>query len=160
MSARTRVLAVASGGGHWIQLCRLSPAWDGCDVTYVTTDPSVRADVEAAAAARGQPRPGFRAVAEANRWQKARLVKSLCQIAWVLLTVRPHVLVTTGAAPGFLALRLARLMGTRTVWIDSIANAEELSLSGRKAGPHADLWLTQWEHLAEPEGPEFRGSVL
>jgi len=35
-----------------------------------------------------------------------------------------------------------------------------LSLSGRRVGPWADLWLTQWEHLARPEGPEYRGSVL
>jgi hypothetical protein len=41
-----------------------------------------------------------------------------------------------------------------------MANAEALSLSGEMAGRHADLWLTQWQHLARPEGPEYRGSVL
>ncbi len=33
---RVRVLAVASGGGHWVQLLRLRPAWEGCDVAYAT----------------------------------------------------------------------------------------------------------------------------
>jgi len=68
--------------------------------------------------------------------------------------------VTTGSAPGLLALRLARLLGMRTVWIDSVANVEELSLSGRKARRYADLWLTQWPHLAKEQGPEYRGSLL
>ena len=42
----------------------------------------------------------------------------------------------------------------------SIANAEELSLSGAKAGSCADLWLTQWPHLAREGGPRYLGNVL
>lgn len=159
-----RVMAVASAGGHWIQLCRLAPAWSGCQVVYVTTDPGLRRGVEEIAAALGDRAPGFHVVTEANRWQKLRLAWSLMQMVLVVLRNRPDVVVTTGAAPGFLALRLAGLLGARTVWLDSIANADELSLSGKMAGRHADLWLTQWQHLATPEGsgegPGFRGSVI
>jgi len=160
MSRPRRVLAVASAGGHWVQLTRLAPAWDGCDLTCVSTHPGLRAGAEAAAAARGQPCPRFFAVTEANRWQKLRLLRSLAGVALVVLRVRPDVVITTGAAPGYFALRLGRMLGARTVWVDSIANAGELSLSGRKAGRHADLWLTQWPHLARPGGPEHRGAVL
>lgn len=155
-----KVLAIASGGGHWVQLWRMRPAWAGCRVRYATTDPGYRAEVEADAAARGEPVPGFHVVTEANRWQKLRLVRALAQVAWIVFTQRPDVVITTGAAQGYFALRLGRLAGARTIWVDSIANAGELSLSGRKAGRHADHWLTQWEHLAEPGGPEFRGSVI
>jgi len=157
---RPRILAVASAGGHWVQLRRLRPAWDGCAVTYVSTDPSLREEVLLDAAAREQPTPCFRLIVEANRWQKLRLLRSLLQLLLIVARVQPHVVITTGAAPGYLALRLGRLFGARTAWVDSIANAEELSLSGRRAGAVADLWLTQWEHLAKPEGPSFRGSVL
>jgi len=161
MSAKPpRVLAVASGGGHWVQLSRLVPAWDGCAVTYVTTDPGLRAGIEAVTEARGQPRPGFHVVLEANRWEKLRLVRSLLQMVMILARTRPDVVITTGAAPGYFALRLGRLMGARTIWVDSIANADELSLSGKMAGKYCDLWLTQWEHLATPQGPDFRGSVI
>ena len=160
-----RVLAVASGGGHWVQLCRLVPAWDGCAVTYVTTEPGFRPEIEAMAAARGQPRPGFHVVFDANRWQKLRLIWSLLQMVMILLRTRPDVVITTGAAPGYFALRLGALLGARTIWVDSIANAEKLSLAGQKAGHHSDLWLTQWEHLArsgdsEHKGPQYKGSVL
>jgi len=160
-----RVLAVASGGGHWIQLCRMIPAWDGCHVTYVTTDPGFRTEVEAIAAARGQQRPGYHVVIEANRLQKMKLVRALTQMVWILLRVRPDVVITTGAAPGYFALRLGAMMGCRTVWLDSIANAEELSMAGQKAGKHAGLWLTQWEHLAtqdgaDGKGPHYKGTVI
>ncbi|MEM7005952.1 MAG: UDP-N-acetylglucosamine--LPS N-acetylglucosamine transferase [Pseudomonadota bacterium] len=155
-----KVMAIASAGGHWVQLMRLVPAWDGCNVIYVTTNPGFRKAVEAAATARTQDKPRFFSVAEANRWQKARLVLSFAQIAWVILTTWPDVIVTTGAAPGFFAVWIGKRLGMRTVWIDSIANAEEISLSGQKVGKHATLWLTQWEHLAQAEGPYYRGSVL
>nr|WP_246149733.1 UDP-N-acetylglucosamine transferase subunit ALG14 [Tritonibacter litoralis] len=85
---------------------------------------------------------------------------SLVQIIWILLRTRPDVVITTGAAPGLFALHLAAIMGKRTAWIDSIANAETLSLSGQMAGGRCDLWLTQWENLAEPDGPSYSGSVI
>lgn len=153
-------MAVASGGGHWAQLWRIRPAWDGCTVTYVTTTDGFRAEVEADAKARGQSTPGYLVVADANRWQKLRLARSLVMVALALLRVRPEVVVTTGAAPGLFALALGRRLGARTAWIDSIANADELSLSGRRARRHADLWLTQWPHLDRPQGPHYRGAVL
>ena len=159
-SKAPRVLAIASAGGHLVQLCRLMPAWAGCDVAVVTTDRAFRNEVKRIADSSGVEEPTFIAVTEANRWQKLRLIRSALEISVILLRFRPDVLVTTGAAPGYLALRLAAVMGARTVWIDSVANADELSLSGLKAGRHADLWLTQWEHLARPGGPAYRGSVL
>lgn len=129
-------------------------------MTYVTSDPGLREDVESDAQARNQRRPDFFAIVEANRWQKLRLVRSLLQLAVIIVRVRPHVVITTGAAPGYMAVRLAGLCDSRTVWVDSIANGEELSLSGRKAGRHVDLWLTQWEDLARSGGPHYRGSIL
>lgn len=155
-----RVLAVASAGGHFTQLCRLMPALSDCEVTFVTTDPALQAEVASIASECGLAQPSFVVTTEANRWQKALLVRSALEIGLILMKVRPTVVVTTGAAPGYFALRLAAMARIRTVWLDSIANADELSLSGNLAGKHADLWLTQWEHLAGPAGPHYRGSVV
>lgn len=154
------IMAVASAGGHWIQLSRLVPAWKDCRVTYVTTDPKLQRSIEELSAAAGVKEMAFYCVAEGNRWQKMRLLRSLCQLAFLILRKQPDVVITTGAAPGFFALRLARILRKRTVWVDSIANADELSLSGRMAGAHADLWLTQWEHLAVQDGPQYHGAVV
>jgi hypothetical protein len=52
------------------------------------------------------------------------------------------------------------MIGAKTIWLDSMANVECLSLSGQKIKGHADLWLTQWDHLAAPGGPQYAGSVL
>ena len=160
MTRPIRIVAVASAGGHWVQLMRLRAAWEGCDVTYVTTDPGLEAVLRQEAAAQGRPAPAFRIIVEGNRWQKVRLLRQLLQLLKLMLWIRPDAVISTGAAPGYFALRCGKLVGARTVWIDSVANADELSLSGRKVRKYADRWLTQWPHLARPDGPEFLGSVL
>lgn len=147
-----RVLAVSSGGGHWVQLLRLRPAFEGSEVTFVTVSESYRSDL--------LPGSRFRTVPDSNMWQKQRLILTAFGIAWTLFRVRPDVIISTGAAPGYFAIRLGKWFGARTIWVDSVANAEQLSTSGREAGKYVDLWVTQWEHLATPDGPKYFGSVL
>jgi UDP-N-acetylglucosamine:LPS N-acetylglucosamine transferase len=147
----TRVLAVSSGGGHWVQLLRLRPAFADCDVTYATVRKGYRSDVKDGA---------FVVISDCNRARKLQVLWSACVMLVVLVRLRPDVVVSTGAAPGYLALRLGRWLGARTIWVDSVANAEELSMSGRMVGRYADLWLTQWAHLQRELGPAFVGSVL
>lgn len=147
-----RILAVASGGGHWVQLRCLMPAFEGEHLALATVHTDYVCDAPAGAR--------FYTIRDATRWDKFGLVVLALQLVGVLLKERPDVVLSTGAAPGFLALRLGRLFGAKTIWIDSIANVESLSLSGQKIGKHADIWLTQWEHLAKPEGPIYIGAVL
>lgn len=154
------MLAIASGGGHWVQLLRLAPAFDGCDLHYATSLQGAAQEAHGVAMERGQPRPRLHAFRNANIRTPLRLVLQLFEVVRIVREVRPEVIVSTGASAGYFALRLGRMMGARTLWLDSVANAERLSLSGRRVGRHADLFLTQWPHLAQAGGPGFCGSVL
>src|SRR5262249_5072730 len=102
----------------------------------------------------------FYAIKDATRWNKLGLVQMALQLVRIIWRERPEVIISTGAAPGFVAIRIGRLVGARTIWVDSIANVERLSLSGQRIGAHVDLWLTQWAHLARPDGPRFVGAVV
>lgn len=146
-----RVLAVASGGGHWVQLQRLRPALEHHDVVFVTTHPGYKSEVAP---------HRFYAVNDASRTTKLALLVLAIRMLAILIRERPDVVISTGAAPGYFALRLGRMLGARTIWIDSIANVDEMSMAGRLAKPYADLWLTQWPHLASEQGPTFAGAVL
>jgi UDP-N-acetylglucosamine:LPS N-acetylglucosamine transferase len=148
---RKRILAIASGGGHWEQLLRLRPAFEGHDLSFVTVNRAYAPDTAP---------HRFHVIPDATRWNKLKLIYMALRLLIVVLRERPDVIVSTGAAPGYVGLRIGRWLGARTIWIDSIANVEELSLSGRRIGKHADLWLTQWPHLAAPGGPQYEGSVL
>ncbi|XTP37643.1 glucuronosyltransferase [Mycobacterium sp. TJFP1] len=130
---------------------RIRPAFAESETVYATVWEGYKADV-------GDSK--FVVIPKGDRWSKIGLLRSFLAIFRLIVQERPDVVVTTGAAPGYFAVRIGKLLGARTLWLDSVANAEELSLSGRKAGRHVDLWLTQWPHLARSNGPVFRGSVL
>ncbi len=147
-----KVMAIASGGGHWVQMRRLMPAFEGLDVFYVSLDPSSAADV---------PGKRYYSVRDVSRRDRIGFVVLAGQLVRILARERPDVVITTGSAPCLVALGLAKtFLRARTIWIDSIANAERLSSSGAQARRVADVWLTQWEHLARPGGPEYWGAVL
>ena len=86
-----RILAVASSGGHWVQLRRLRPAFEGHDVAYVTTNPGHRPEVGAAR---------FYVVRDGNRTSKLSLLVSAVQIGRVIIRERPQVVIHL-AAVGF-----------------------------------------------------------
>lgn len=134
-----------------MQLLRLRPALSGCCVTYASVRAGDGADV---------PHDHFVVVPDANRWSRWRLLRMIVAVTRLVFRLRPDIVISTGAAPGYVALRVGRLLGCRTIWVDSLANVDRLSMSGRLAGRHADLWLTQWAHLAAPGGPHCHGTVL
>jgi UDP-N-acetylglucosamine:LPS N-acetylglucosamine transferase len=146
-----RILAASSGGGHWVELLRLLPAFAGHTVSFCTVREEYRRDV-------GDAR--FYVVRDATQWTPLMLCLLAVQTFWVVLRIRPDVVVSTGAAPGYFCVRWGKLLGARTVFVDSLANAEKLSKSAQLAGPHADLWLTQWETLAADKGPQYSGKVI
>lgn len=148
--ATRRLLAISSGGGHWDELVLLRDAFTGFDVTYATTMPG-QAERDGIAA---------RLITDSNRNSRLTLLRTAWDVAVLLATIRPHCIVSTGATPGLIAVLLGKLIGARTIWIDSVANAEELSMSGRIARNGADLHLSQWQHLADGRRTKYLGSVL
>ncbi|MFZ3482967.1 glucuronosyltransferase [Sphingomonas sp. 3-13AW] len=143
---RLRILLVASAGGHWTELYRLRDAFKGADCQFVSTAPGLTAPL------------GERevlSVADTARDTIPTLLPTIAKLMRIIRRFDPQLVVSTGAAPGALALFIAKLFGARTIWIDSIANSEGLSLSGKLVRPVADLRITQWEHLAQ-DHPSLR----
>ncbi|WP_091878287.1 hypothetical protein [Bradyrhizobium sp. Rc2d] len=131
---------------------RLQPAFDGLELVFASVH-SAYADEVAGCR--------FYTIRDVTRWDRIGLAILVVQLTSILLRERPHVVVTTGSAPGMIALALAKcLLRSKTMWIDSIANCEQMSLSGTRAKRFCDVWLTQWAHLQRTGGPDFWGAVL
>ena len=146
-----KILAVASGGGHWDQLMLLRDAFDGQKVAFATTDQE-QAEARQIEDAYSLP--------DCNLDRPLRSLWCLLCAARLLTKLRPRTVITTGAAPGLFCIMIGRLLGARTLWIGSVANAERLSLSGRMAMRIAHVCLTQWQHLEGNNGPYYKGAVL
>ncbi|MEY4695710.1 MAG: hypothetical protein RIT14_138 [Pseudomonadota bacterium] len=146
-----RVLAVASGGGHWVQMLRLIPAFDGAKVHFATTDSTAAVIIS--------PAP-LHVFPDANKDRPLRLAGLALRMAAIFLRVRPDVVISTGAAGGLVAIAMGRLCGARCLFIDSIANAETLSLSARLARHIAHRTFSQWPGVARHHGAEYHGAVI
>jgi Oligosaccharide biosynthesis protein Alg14 like len=146
-----KLLAISSSGGQWEQMMLLREAFSDCEVVYANTLPGLAERSGVGAALH---------VDDFNGQTPLKTLKGMVKVISLVLSVKPQVILSTGAAPGLAALLVGRLTGSRTIWVDSIANSEKLSLSGRLAGAFVHLQLTQWEHLARPNGPYYAGSVL
>lgn len=145
-----KVLAVASSGGHFIQLLRLTPSFKGTNLRFISTKSDLKNEVS----------EHLYVVTDANLTEKLKLFIMFLQTAWIIIKFRPDVVISTGAGPGFAAIFFGKIFRAKTIWVDSIANFQEMSVSGKYARRFSDLWLTQWEHLSTENGPEFRGSII
>jgi UDP-N-acetylglucosamine:LPS N-acetylglucosamine transferase len=145
-----RILAIASKGGHWIQLLRLMPAINEHEIIYVSTNMGLSKTVNG---------HKFYCVPDGDRGRFVKLAYTLVLMLKIVSFVRPKVIITTGSAPGLMAIIAGKILGTKTIWIDSIANVERISASGKIALHFADQVYTQWIHLANSR-IKFSGNVL
>lgn len=145
-----KVLAIASAGGHWIQLLRLLPALEGQEIIFVSTHESFSETVK---------EHKFYTVPDSNRWNKIKLLKTGFCLLRLVFSLKPDIIVTTGAAPGLMGIISGKIFGARTVWVDSIANAEKVSLSAQIALLFADRVYTQWPKLSTSK-IIYNGNVL
>jgi UDP-N-acetylglucosamine:LPS N-acetylglucosamine transferase len=147
----TLVLAIASGGGHWKQLLEISSGVTEFDWVYITTDIGFEPDVSIA----------HESVTDANLKTPLKIARLLLQTYTCIRKHEPAYILSTGALPGLAFVVVGRLLGIKTMWIDSIANADKLSLCGVIALRVASVTATQWEHIAgEHKGLKYAGSVL
>lgn len=147
------VCLAASAGGHLSQLLSLEPLWKGYTVVCVSTGRMVQEKLE---------KLGITyIVGECNREHPFKTFGVMIKCLKIILRERPDVVLSTGAAAGFLMCFWGKLFGAKVVWVDSIANAEKLSMSGRMIRPFADLILSQWSHVAaQYHKVDYAGEVI
>lgn len=138
---KTKVLAVSSPGGHWVQLSRILPAFSDSEMVYACTyDQPVELPDGA----------NYYQIGDISRDSIGKLFSVATGIYKMLKAEKPTHIISTGALPGLLTLILGRLLGARTIWLDSIANSEKISMSGKLASYLANDCFTQWEKLSTP----------
>ena len=137
---KTKILAVASIGGHWIQLLRIAkPMEEQYEVVYLCTHPKCATMVEG---------HQFIQIEDYSRWDAWKMVPSFFSLLKIIRKEKPDAILTTGAAPGLMCILAGKVLGKKTVWVDSIANVQHLSASGRIATKFASKVYTQWQDLA------------
>jgi UDP-N-acetylglucosamine:LPS N-acetylglucosamine transferase len=97
----------------------------------------------------------------------SRIMSVLRTLLTLLLSViyfliyRPKVVISCGTGLTVPIFYSARLLGIRTVFIESMSRVETLSITGRLLLGKTDLFMVQWQELAEKiPGAVYGGQLL
>ena len=151
MRAHKQIVAIASTGGHWHQLGKITEGLGDLPIIYISTQ---------AGLCPPHPNAQVLLVPDCNRNEPMRVLACTARMIWMWPRLRPALVISTGALPGLVGIAIARLFGVQTLWIDSVANADVLSASGKLARRIAHTTVSQWEHVAAQEGVGFQGRIL
>jgi beta-1,4-N-acetylglucosaminyltransferase len=161
MNGPADVLLACSSGGHLLQLLALQDAWSGFSRLWVCEDTS-----DARSLLRGERvvfahGPTHRNLKNGVGTIALAWLRNFA-LAWrVMGTLRPKVILTTGASTAVPFAWVGRLRGARVVFVESVTRIEKPSVSCRLIVPFADRVYVQWPELLEAlPRARYAGTVL
>lgn len=76
-----------------------------------------------------------------------KLIYNCFKSLFFYLKVRPKVIITTGAHSAGPMCCIGKLFGSKIIYIETFANSETKSLTGKLVYKFADLFIVQWEDM-------------
>jgi UDP-N-acetylglucosamine:LPS N-acetylglucosamine transferase len=142
---------ICSDGGHMTSMLQLSDAYEGKDVFMIT----------------------YRSRRKPTRIQRVYYLRTIgvnpiylifggLRTLSILIKERPSILLSTGAEIALPAMVIGRILGCKTVFLESISRSQDLSGTGRILMGMVDKFLIQWPELAQKytSRAEYRGRLL
>lgn len=148
-----KLCLVCSSGGHFLQLYYLKELWSEYDrfwVTFAAADTKFFLRTEKT----------YWAYHPTNRNIK-NLIKNIFLAYKLLHKEKPDVIISTGAGVSVPFIYWGRLLGMKTIYIESLTRIKGLSLSAKLIYLVVETMLVQWPELAERyRRAIFRGQVV
>jgi len=146
-AGRADILLACSSGGHLFQLLALRDAWKEFSRVWVTDDASDTRSLlrdESVVFAHG---PTHRDLANGVHRIAAAWIRNTLLAVRLIRAVRPRVVLTTGAATAVPFAWVARVLGSKVVYVESLTRVDSPSVACRLIGPVADRVYVQWPEL-------------
>ena len=139
-----KICLVCSHGGHLTELQHLREAFDGHETFFITYDSARTRILE-------------------RRYLLRNIGKNPLLMAYaffiifsILLRERPKIIVSTGAEIAIPAFCLAKLLGIKTVFIESWTRVDQPTGTGKIVYRVSDVFLVQWEEMLSKYGKKAR----
>lgn len=140
-----KVLFIASTGGHFSELMQLSKMFEKYDYHIITEKTKTNTNLV-------EKYPGK--VDYLIFGSKDHLFSYLFKFIancfksfYLFLKLRPKVIITTGTHTAVPICYIGKIFGSKIIFIETFANSQTKTLSGRLVYPIADLFLVQWESM-------------
>lgn len=140
-----KVLFIASTGGHLNELLQLAPLFDKYNYHIITEKDKSTQSLKA----KYQEKISYLKYGSRKKVFTYPFVflfncfKSL----YYYIKIRPEYIVTTGTHTAVPMCYLGKLFGSKIIFIETFANIDTKTLSGKLVYPIANLFIVQWEEM-------------
>lgn len=140
-----KVLFISSTGGHLSELLQLKPLFKKYDYHIITEKTSSTINLKDKYGDKiSFLIYGTKHYMLSYLWKvPVNIFKSL----YLYFKIRPKVVITTGAHTAVWMCYIAKLFRSKIIYIETLANIESKTLSGKLVYPIADKFIVQWESM-------------
>jgi len=142
-----KVLFISSTGGHLNELLQLSPLFEKYDYHIITEKDKTNEYLQDKYDGKVSYLPyGTRS------HMITYIIKYLYLIIktfFLYFRIRPKVIVTTGTHTAGPMCYLGKIFGSKIIYIETYANINKKTATGRLIYPIADLFIVQWEEMLD-----------
>lgn len=146
-----KIALVCSHGGHLTEILHLMEAFEEHEVFFITYNNFRTKNMD------------YRKYLLENIGTNPfRMFKSSIQILKILLKEKPDMIISTGSEIAIPTFILAKLIRTKTIFIESWCRVKTRSGTGKIVYYFSDVFLVQWPELLELYGKkaQFKGAVV
>ena len=144
-SNKKKVLFISSTGGHLSELLQLKPMFNNYNYHLITEKTKSNMGLKSVFDGRiDYLIYGTRIHLLSYLFKfPANCFKSL----YLYIKIRPKYIVTTGTHTAVPMCYIGKIFGSKIIFIETFANSETRTLSGRIVYPIANLFIVQWEDM-------------
>ncbi len=136
MFHKTKVMYLCSVGGHLVQILKIAKYINEKNCVFIVND---RLDLDDLMIGNTHQ------ITHATRnWKQ---IINLFEAIYYIGVYRPKILLSTGASPAVVFSIIAKLTGTRVIFVESLSRVTKPSLTGKLIYRIADEFYIQWPGL-------------
>lgn len=148
-----KLCLVCSSGGHFLGLFFLKDFWKDYERFWVTFPKKDNASLLTGEHV-------YKAYSPTNR-HPVNFIRNLFLAFCILKKERPDVIISTGAGVAVPFLYAGKLLGAKTIYVESATRVRDLSLAGKLVYFIVDHLIVQWPELAQRyRKAKFAGQIL
>ena len=143
--SKRQVLFIASTGGHLNELLQLSPMFKEHDYYLITEKTKSNMYLKD----KYPKRVNYLVYGTRSNMltYPFKLLYNCFKSLFLYLKVRPKVIITTGAHSAGPMCCIGKIFGSKIIYIETFANSETKSVTGKLVYKFADLFIVQWEDM-------------
>lgn len=142
---KKRVMFISSTGGHLSEMMQLSPMFDKYEYFIITEKTKSNMYLKE----KYKNRVGYLVYGTKSRFlvYPFKLLYNCFKSLFYYIKVRPKAIITTGAHTAGPMCCIGKILGSKIIYIETLANINTKTITGRIIYRFADLFIVQWESM-------------